>query len=102
MGAPLTLVGQQSDVTTRRDGVLVEPRAGTNPEAREEGGVVDRAARRLLTTFERATYLAGSPVLDAEGHVVGMHSGEKGEREAEGGRVVEDRGPTLCPPRPTL
>ena len=86
-GSPLTLVGEQGDVTTRRDGFLVEPRASTNPEPRENGGF-DRAARRLLTTFERAAYLAGSPVLDGEGKVVGMHSGKKMEKRGvgEGGK----------------
>ena len=99
-GSPLTLIAEQGDVTTRRDGFLVEPRSSTNQEPREGGN--NHAARRLLTTFERAAGLAGSPVLAGDGSVVALHSGEReGERKGVWWQRSEKRATRVCFAQPS-
>ena len=67
MGQPLVLIGEQSGVYTRRDGVVSEPRV----VSRDVAG----AGARVRTTVERVDARAGAPVFDLSGAVVALHSG---------------------------
>ena len=67
VGQPLVLIGEQSGVYTRRDGVVSEPRVVSKDVA--------GAGARVRTTFERVDAMAGAPVFDLSGAVVALHSG---------------------------
>lgn len=81
VGQPLVLIGEQSGVYTRRDGVVSEPRVVSSDSSSSSssgggggGGAGAGAGTAVRTTFERVDSMSGAPVFDLQGRVVAQHS----------------------------